>query len=103
MRPLGVYLNHGDAQGKAKIKQVIKMKHYGYKEIVELEKTEPNKKLRLHWEGDESEAASVTPWRIVDDVKDGEYTPEQFDKIGYCISEEEYQEEQAECHSQDEE
>ena len=69
------------------------MRHYSYEEIIELEKTEPSKALRLHWEGDDSEAQKVTPWRILDDVKDGEYTPEQFDKIGYCVSEEDYQEE----------
>ena len=70
------------------------MNHYSYSEIVELAKTEENKLLRLHWEGDGSEAQKVTPWRILDDVKDGEYTPEQFDDIGYCVSEEDYQEEQ---------
>ncbi|EQB9038051.1 hypothetical protein ACYVOT_003317 [Vibrio cholerae] len=66
------------------------MHHYSYEEIVELEKSEPNKELRLHWEGDNSEAAKVTPWRIIDDIKDGDYTPDEFDEFGYCISEEEY-------------
>lgn len=70
------------------------MYHYGYEEIVELAKTDENKALRLHWEGSDSEAQKVTPWRILDDIKDGDYTPVQFDKIGYCVSEEDYQAEQ---------
>jgi len=69
------------------------MATYSFKEIVELAKTEENKPLRLHWEGEESEAKKVTPWRILDDVADGDYTPAQFDEIGYCVSEEDYQEE----------
>ena len=70
------------------------MYHYGYEEIVDLAKTEPYKKLRLHWEGNECEAETTTPYSITAEVSRKEYTPEQFDKIGYCVSEEDYQEEQ---------
>lgn len=66
------------------------MHHYSYEEIVELEKSEPNKELRLHWEGDSSEAAKVTPWRIIDDIKDGVYSADEFDDFAYCILEEDY-------------
>ena len=79
------------------------MKHYSFEEIVELAKTEPRKALRLHWEGEQKEAKQMLAQWIVDEVADGSFTPKEFDDMGYCISEEDYQEEQAECHSQDEE
>ena len=71
------------------------MRHYSYEEIVELAKTEPHKALRLHWEGEEGKAKKTNPWVIVDDVKEYHFTPEEFDAMGYCISEEEYQAEQS--------
>lgn len=63
---------------------------YSYAEIVELAKTEPNKALRLHWEGC-SNAAKTTPWHIADA---DDFTPEQFDEFAYCTSEFAYQYEQ---------
>ncbi|ELP8146476.1 hypothetical protein QTU67_000694 [Vibrio cholerae] len=72
------------------------MHHYSYKEIVNLEKSDPNKYLRLHWEGVNSEPAKVTPSRIIHDIKDGHYTPYEFDEFCCCISEDEYRKYQEE-------
>ena len=71
------------------------MNHFEITDIKELAETDPNKALRLHWEGDESEAEETTPKDILGDIEGGEYTEEQFDSIGYCVTEEEYQEEQS--------
>jgi len=72
------------------------MNHYSFLEIIELAKTEPRKELRLHWEGDSSEAKKTNPVQLIDAEKEGEFTINQFNEIGYCISEEDYQKEQAE-------
>ena len=71
------------------------MYHYSYKEIAELESLDPHKELRLHWEGGEGEAEKTNPAHIMWEINEGEYTPEQFDEYAYCISEEEYKEEQS--------
>jgi hypothetical protein len=71
------------------------MNNFDIADIKELEKTYPDKELRLHWESDESEAERTTPKGILSDIADGDYTEEQFDGIGYCVTEEEYQEEQS--------
>lgn len=57
--------------------------------------TNPEAQLRLHWEGDEAEAEKTTPTNILSDIAEGEYTEEQFNDIGYCVSENDYQEEQS--------
>lgn len=72
------------------------MNHYSFLEIIELAKTEPRKELRLHWEGDPAGAKKTNPIQLIDAEKEGEFTSEQFEKIGYCVSEEDYQKEQAE-------
>ncbi|MGF6435679.1 hypothetical protein [Kosakonia sp. 1610] len=69
---------------------------FSYEEIAEQEHKEPNMKLRLHWEGEQSEAKETTPARIMLDILDGEYTAEQFDEVGYCCTEWDYQREQEE-------
>jgi poly(A) polymerase Pap1 len=79
------------------------MKHYSFEEIVELAKTEPRKQLRLHWEGEQKEAKEILAAHIVADVADGMYSTKEFDDMGYCVSEEDYQEEQAEADYQSEE
>ncbi|VAS69430.1 Uncharacterised protein [Klebsiella quasipneumoniae] len=63
---------------------------FDFEYIEKLAKTEPNKVVYLHWEGDPAEAKKTTPWRIVDDMKDGEYTAEDFDEYAYCCSEEDW-------------
>lgn len=71
------------------------MDHYDIEDIKAMATTNPEKKLRLHWEAEEAEAKETTPNEILSDIEDGDYSEEQFDKIGYCISEEDYQEEQS--------
>ena len=73
------------------------MKHYSFEEIVELAKTEPRKALRLHWEGEQREANMILPAHIVADVADGMYSAKEFDDMGYCVSEEDYQAEKDEA------
>ena len=47
---------------------------FTYADIIDLAKKEPEKKLRLHWEGGEVEAKEVTPSYILSDIEEGEYT-----------------------------
>jgi hypothetical protein len=70
------------------------MTHYDYSDILDLLKSEPNKALYLHWSGEDCDAKKVSPQIIFDDVQDGEYTSEDFDSVGYCISEDDYKNEQ---------
>ena len=72
------------------------MKHFDFADIAELAKTEPNKPLRLHWQSDTEDAEKTDPACIIQEISDGNFTAEQFDEIGYCITEEEYQSEQNE-------
>ena len=78
------------------------MKHYSFEEIVELVKTEPRKALRLHWEGEQKEATQMLAQWIIDEVAEGSFTPKEFNDMGYCISEEDWQEEQDEAAYQSE-
>lgn len=71
------------------------MKQYSIQDIRTLAATQQNKNLRLHWEGDEAEPAKTTPVQILDDLLDEDYSEQDFDSIGYCVSEEDYQEEQS--------
>lgn len=72
------------------------MKHYSFDEVVELAGVNPRKGLRVHWEGEQKEAKPVLAAWIVAEVEDGSFTPKEFDDMCYCVSEEDYQEEQAE-------
>ena len=71
------------------------MTHLDYADIVELIKTEPQKQLRLHWEGCENPAQQTTPDAILEAIVEGEYGIDDFDTIGYCVSEEDYNAEQS--------
>jgi len=72
------------------------MTHYDYTDIAALAATAPDTALRLHWEGQEGPASRETPATILASIEAGEYTQEDFDQIGYCVTEEDYILEQSE-------
>lgn len=59
-------------------------------DIVELASQDENKKLMIHWEGQDGHK-ETTPWTILDDIKDGDYTAEAFDEYAYCVTREEFE------------
>ena len=73
------------------------MKHYSYSDIVELAKVDPRKSLRLHWEGEQAEAKQMLAVWILDEIAEGSFTAKEFDEMGYCVSEEDYQAEKDEA------
>ena len=69
------------------------MLQFSYADIIELARTEPEKKLRLMWKGAITGGEPVTPTSIMKSVDDGSFTAQQFDANGVCISEQEWRHE----------
>lgn len=63
------------------------MIHFDFSDIKAMAKADPQRELRLHWEGCEMPAEKTTPRAIMADIEAGEYTGAQFDEIGYCVAE----------------
>lgn len=73
----------------------LRMKLLNYVDILELSESEPQKSLRLHWQDNDYPAEETNPEKIIEAVRDGNYSSQFFDVYSYCCTEEDYQAKQA--------